>query len=243
MFKNKKAVFFDMDGTLIDSVGIWNDVDARLLSKLGARELPSEEIQSQRDQLLRLYSKAENPYLEYCRVLGTKYSADGAAIKPQEILQLRYEIAHDYLKHVVDYKKDAEKLLARLKDMGLTLVIATTTRKKNMDIYRRENKNIMEKGALDTFFSAIYTREDAKEIKPNPEIYVRIMEELHLKPQDCIIVEDSLIGVEAAGNAGIEVIAVYDKYSAHEWEEICRRADYSFEEFCHVLAALDAEEQ
>ena len=56
MFQNKKAVIFDMDGTLIDSVGIWNQVDMEILSRYGsnvAAELTEKQVQQQRDELLR----------------------------------------------------------------------------------------------------------------------------------------------------------------------------------------------
>ncbi len=53
MFTGKKVIIFDMDGTLIDSVGIWNQVDQELIAKLGCTEsLEEKEIQKQRDVLL-----------------------------------------------------------------------------------------------------------------------------------------------------------------------------------------------
>lgn len=235
MFKNKKVILFDMDGTLIDSVGIWNEVDSNLILHLGGEKLPDEEIQIQRDTLLRKFSKCPNPYEEYCGTLGKKY---GSLLAPAEIVKLRYNIAQKFLVESIDYKLDAEKLLKLLKNLGYTLVIATTTKRSNMDIYRTKNKNILEKAPLDNYFSLIYTREDAKEIKPNPEIYHKIMSELNVTPEECLIFEDSLIGVEAGNNAGIEVVAIYDKYSASETKEIKEKADYYFDNFAQVIAIL-----
>lgn len=235
MFEKKKVILFDMDGTLIDSVGIWNEVDSTLILQLGGKKLPEEEIQIQRDTLLRKFSKCPNPYEEYCGTLGKKY---GSPLAPAEIVKLRYNIAQRFLVEAVDYKPDAEKLLKLLKEAGYTLVIATTTKRGNMDIYRTKNKNILEKAPLDDYFSLIYTREDVKEIKPNPEIYHRIMGELGVTPEECLIFEDSLIGVEAGNNAGIQVAAVYDRYSAGETKEIKERADYYFDNFAQVIALL-----
>ena len=65
MFKGKKVIIFDMDGTLIDSVGVWNKVDMELIKELGClEELNEIEIQQQRDNKLREFSKSENPYIE-----------------------------------------------------------------------------------------------------------------------------------------------------------------------------------
>ena len=61
MFKNKKIVIFDMDGTLIDSMGIWNEVDRRLIKQLGGDDtISEEEIQEQRDSNLRKFNQKSN---------------------------------------------------------------------------------------------------------------------------------------------------------------------------------------
>ena len=238
MLQGKRLVLFDMDGTLIDSVGMWNKVDRALLRELGAPDAEAVDIQYRRDTLLRRFSKAANPYQEYCRFLGETYHSP---LEADAIMEKRYAIAADYLVNQVDYKPDAEKLLRRLKAMGIPLGIASTTKRSNMDIYRTRNRNLLAKAPLDDYFSFIYTREDAKEIKPHPEIYHRILGEQHLSPADCLIFEDSLIGVEAANSAGIEVAVLYDRYSDGEREEIRRRADYLFDSFADVLEAINKE--
>lgn len=235
MLQGKNIAIFDVDGTLIDSVGVWNEVDKKLIKTIGNVDISADEAQKERDYMLRMFSKAENPYVEYCNYLKEKYHS---LLRVQEIHSLRYAIAGDYLTNVIDYKESAEKVLQALKDKGFTLIIATTTKKSNMDIYRTKNKNIMAKARLDDYFSLIYTREDAKEIKPNPEIYLRVMAELKASADACIIFEDSLIGIEAAKKAGIESVAVYDKYSDHEREKINALADYKITDYKELLAVI-----
>ena len=154
----------------------------------------------------------------------------------------RYDIAQYYLKNEIDYKKDAPELLKLLKEKGYTLIIASTTRRKNMDIYCNENVNIQNKANITNYFSKVYTREDVKEIKPNPEIYNRILDELGVNKEQCLVFEDSLIGVEAANNAGIEVVAMYDKYSDLEKAEIEKKATYYLNNYNEVIQILLKEE-
>ena len=228
MFENKKIVIFDMDGTLIDSVGMWNQVDQRLICALGGNALSTAELQEQRDRILRKFNKEVNPYWEYCNYMCEKYHATFSADK---IFELRYKVAADFLVNTIDYKTGADRVVKKLKDAGLTLIIASTTRKANMDIYRTQNKNIMQKANLDHYFTKIFTKEDAKKIKPDPEIHFRILRELHVSPEECIIFEDSLVGMEAAQNADIDAAVIYDRYSDSEREQINRIADYRFDNY------------
>ena len=236
MFRGKKVIIFDMDGTLIDSVGVWNKVDMELIKEFGClEELNEIEIQQQRDNKLREFSKSENPYIEYCQFLSSKYSS---RLTGEETLKKRFDIAQNYLKNEIDYKDDVPELLKLLKEKNYTLVIASTTRRKNMDIYCNENNNIIHKANIKDYFSIVYTREDAKEIKPNPEIYLRIVNELKVRKDECLIFEDSLIGIDAANNAGIESVAMYDKYSDMERDEIEKKATYSFNNYREVIQNL-----
>lgn len=236
MFKGKKVIIFDMDGTLIDSVGVWNKTDMELIKKLGGpNELNEFEVQQQRDNKLREFSKSENPYIDYCQFLNTKYDNN---LTGEETLKLRYDIAQDYLKNEIDYKENVPEFLKALKSKNYTLVIASTTRRNNMNIYCNENKNIINKANIKDYFTIVYTREDAKEIKPNPEVYLKVVNELNVNKEECLIFEDSLIGIEAATNAGIDVVAVYDKYSDMERDEINKKATYNVNNYNEAIQIL-----
>lgn len=238
MLENKKVIIFDMDGTLIDSIGIWNDIDEQLIKTIGNGKIDDVDIGIQRDRKLEEYSKTQDAYLEYCGFLKDKYNSN----KPkEEIKTLRYEIADNYLRNVVDYKQDAENVIKYLKEKGFVLVIASTTNDHTIEHYKKDNKNIITKANLEDFFSIIYSKGAVKELKPNPEVHYKILNELKVKPEECLIVEDSLIGVQAANNANIDVAVMYDKYSDGNRNEINKLSQYQFDNFKQMLNYIKKE--
>ena len=110
-----------------------------------------------------------------------------------------------------------------------------------MDLYRTQNKNMMYTAKIDDYFSLIFTREDVREMKPNPEIFLKVVAELKVRKEEVLIFEDSLVGMEAAKNAQIEVVAVYDTYSDEDRKEISQLADYQIRDFFEVVEILKKE--
>ena len=139
--------------------------------------------------------------------------------------RLRYEIADRYLKEKVDYKPHADRFIKLLKSKGYHLAIATTTKRRNMDIYRTVNTNIISKANIDDYFEVVYTREDATKIKPDPQIYLKVMDDFGVTNDQCLVFEDSLIGIQAAVAAGMDSIVIHDPYSEQDKDRLMALAD------------------
>ena len=147
----------------------------------------------------------------------------------------RKEITEEFIIKDIDYKKDADNVLKILRKKGYILVLATITSKKLINQYTTENENLKNKAKIDEIFDLILTTDDVKAKKPNPEVYLKVLEKLRVSPDECIVVEDSIEGVTAAKNANIEVINIVDKYSKENQDKIDEISDYKFYDFSEFL--------
>lgn len=231
MFNDKKIIIFDLDGTLIDSIDIWNQVDVELVKKISGKNIEFSEIESLRDNIMMNCKPNEDKYLKYFEGLKIKYNTN---LTPKEISKLNDEIASKLLETVIEYKKGAAELIKKLKP-NFKLIIATTSPKYMVDIYKNKNKNIINKADIKKYFDGIYTKESVKSLKPDPEIYLKILNDYKISPEECLVFEDSIEGIRASKTAGINVVAVYDKYSNKYREIINKESDYQINTFADLL--------
>ena len=227
---NLDLVIFDLDGTLIDSNGINNNLDVELVQSFGEKKSP-EEIISERDNILKT-NNIGDIYLNYCEYLKTKYNSN---LSKEEILQFRRNLSKKFSKDV-KYKPDADVFIKYLKSQNIKIALATVSRRETIDIYINENEHMKNKCNLQEYFDFIITKDDVILKKPNPEVYNKIIEKFKIKDlSKCVVIEDSLTGVLAAKRANLDVIAIYDKYSDKNREKINELADYNVENFKELI--------
>lgn len=233
--KSKKYIIFDLDGTLIDSVDVWNKTDQTIIKRFTGKSLELKQIQNDREEFL-----ANNPgkdsYLGYIRDMIDKYNINMGL---SDMIDIRREISTSLLIDTVDFKEGAVELIKLLKSKGYKLILATGTTKVQIDLYSNKNINMSSKLKLIEFFDPILTSEDVINNKPHPEIYLKAMNYYDALPEECVAIEDSLVGVKASTNAGIDTIAVYDYHSQDDYEKIQSIADYYINDLSELLNVVE----
>lgn len=228
--ENLDLVIFDLDGTLIDSNGVNNQLDVELARSLGENK-SEEEILKERDNIFKINNTGDI-YLNYCEYLKTKYKSN---LSKEEILQFRRNLSKKVSKHI-KYKPEADLMIKYLKSQNIKIALGTVSRRETIDIYINENEHIRNKCNIKEYFDFIITKDDVVLKKPNPEVYNKILEKFNIKDlTKCVVIEDSLTGILAAKNANLNVIAIYDKYADKDRDKINELADCKVANFKELL--------
>ena len=236
---DKKYFIFDIDGTLVDSMSMWNLVDQIAIFNLTGREVSEEEIKTFRDSVLYHISNISGDI--YTLFYASVIEQYGLGVTVEEYQNLRHDNADMLSVNAVDFKPGAGEFLQILKKLGKKIGIATTTTKPQLELYSERNKNMPQKANLNKIADAIVACEDVTLKKPHPEAYLKVVEKLGAKPHECIVFEDSINGVIAAKEAGLEVCAVYDKTAAAEQDLINKVVDFKIDSFDELIKVLGLE--
>ena len=186
----KKAIIFDMDGLMIDSERVTYNEYVKKLQTLGYDDF-TEEIYKQ-----CLGKNKEG----ICQVFFDQYGNDFPMI---EVWDDVHDWIDESLRKYVPKKKGLDKLLKYLKENHYKIALASSSSERLID------KALTTSGIID-YFDLITSGNSFKQSKPHPEIYLYVIEKLHITKKEALIIEDSTPGIQVAINAGIDVIAVKD---------------------------------
>ncbi|MEU7897783.1 HAD family phosphatase [Nonomuraea sp. NPDC049152] len=180
-----RPVIFDLDGVLVDSEPVWEEVRRAFVADHGGTWLP--ETQS------RLMGMSTGEWAAYLAELGVRLPPDEIAAGVVAQMAERY-------RHGVPLMPGAKEAVARLAEHR-PLGLASSSPRALIDV-------VLDATGLGAFFTATVSTEEVAHGKPAPDGYLEAARRMGVEPGDCVAVEDSSNGLRSAAAAGMRVIAV-----------------------------------
>lgn len=212
------AVIFDMDGTLIDSTGIWHEIDKDFFTKRNM-ELPSD-------------------YAQHIVHLGLTqaavYTKETYHLKEsiQDIIKEWHDMSIDMYKYRVQLKEGALELLQLFKANNIKMAIATAN---DETLYLP----CIQRLGIGDYFDEVADVNSAKEGKQSAKIYLDLADKLGSKPENVLVLEDMPTCIKTAFKNGFLTVAVYDDASKTYSEEKKSNSILFINNFYELLEKLN----
>ena len=214
MIENYKAALFDLDGTLIDSMWMWHEIDELYLKKFNL-EVPDD-----------LASSIEGMGFSETAVYFKKRFKLNQTI--EQIKSCWNEMAFDIYCNKVPLKNGVIEFLEFLKEKGIKCAIGTSN---SIDLAKAVIKSL----GIDKYFDSLVTACMVNASKPKPDIYLAAARDLNVDNDKCIVFEDIPQGIISGHSAGMTTVAVEDDYSLDLTEKKKELADYYIKDYYEFM--------
>ncbi|POO85250.1 HAD family phosphatase [Clostridium sp. 3-3] len=204
MLENIKGAIFDLDGTLVDSMWVWSKIDIDYLKSKG-HALP-ENLNSEICHLS--FTQTANYFKE-------RFSLSDSI---DTILKDWNNMAYNHYSENVKLKDGVKEFLDKLKQNNIKIALATSNSVPLLEACLKNN------GIYD-YFDSITTTDEVSNGKNCPDVYLLAAKKLNVNPKNCIVFEDILPAIKGAKAADMTVIAVSDKHSLNDLDEIINHSD------------------
>ncbi|MGM0581116.1 MAG: HAD family hydrolase [Bacteroidota bacterium] len=195
IFSNKKAIIFDMDGVIIDNISYHIEALKQFLKQFG-KEVTNEEFQNHYNG--RTIQEV---------ILGLKPDADHTEV--MLLAEEKEKIYRDLYSADLAPTDGLMEFLPLAKKAGLKMAVATSAITANAD-FTLDGLNIRN------YFDAVIDSTMVTKGKPDPQIYLKAAEQLNISPENCVVLEDALAGIESAKRAGMDVIGLFTSLKKEE---------------------------
>ena len=204
------AVLFDLDGTLVDSMWMWKEIDIEYLGRFGYSCPPDLQ------KIIEGMSFSETA--EYFK---SRFQIPDSI---EEIKQAWIQMSIEKYRNEVPLKPGVMRLLQYLERTGKKAGIATSNGRDMVDA-------VLESLQIRPYFQVIATACEVAAGKPAPDIYLEVARRLGAEPSRCMVFEDVPAGILAGKRAGMTVCAVEDSFSAGMREEKMELADFYIDDY------------
>ncbi len=202
---DKQYAIFDMDGTLIDSMGIWRNLGREYLTAKGVTDCLDEILEE-----IRPMTMTESAALFVSR-FSLPESSDCVTEEMNQMMDTHYH-------KDIQLKAGVLSHLEQLRQRGVRMCVASATEERLMQV-------CLERLGVLSYFDFLISCESMGNSKREPDIYLESARRLKAAPEEIAVYEDALYAVQTAKKAGFYVIGVYDEEADHHWDEICNMAD------------------
>jgi HAD superfamily hydrolase (TIGR01509 family) len=192
---NLQAIIFDMDGLMVDTEKLYWEALTEVAASYNVKVIPEQT---------RIKMMGRMP-IESMRIFGEELMIP---VPPEDLLAQRELLMEAKLSNGVEPMKGLFEIIHRFHGR-LRLAVATSSARRFLDI-------VVDFLAIRNKFSVLQSSDGIAHGKPDPEIFLTAAAKLGVKPEDCIVLEDSVNGVLAGVNAGSYVIAVPSEYSLNQ---------------------------
>lgn len=217
MLENIKAAIFDMDGTIVDSMWVWDEIDNEYLNRHGL-EVPNT-------------LKDDIAHLNFHEVALYFKKAFNLPYEPSEIEMHWNEMALEAYTNKIKLKPGVKEFLEALRKKDIKIALATSNNKLLLETCLKANE-------IYDYFDSITLTSEVSRGKDFPDVYLLSADKLSVAPENCVVFEDLLPAVQGAKKAGMKVIGVYDEYSKDQHNSIKDIADKFIEDYCDLLSAV-----
>ena len=206
-----KAVLLDFNGVIINDESIHQELIADILI---SENLRPDESEFQTLCLGRSDRACLRDILgQRGRVVSDKY-LDNLIQKKTQAYQQKLESLDD-----LPIYPGIEEFLTQLQQQGIEIALVTGALRSEVEL-------VLQKSGIAKYFSVIVGGDDITQSKPEPEGYLLAVSQLNLRPSECLAIEDSYPGIEAAKKAGIPVVGIANTYPLHMLQ---RRANWTID--------------
>ena len=213
--------FFDLDGTLIDSNGVWKQVDRDFLAKRG---IPYTHA---------YYEGVAHTALPMAAEFTKKYCKLEESC--EEIIAEWMEMSRDMYSHV-PLKPGVRAFLKQCKAEGRRMAIITSSVPEHC-------YTALKKLDLEKYFENVTFAQQAGLHKKFPDVWLQAAEKNGVRPEDCTVFDDSLAACQGARLAKMRVVGVHDKFFNGDEREMRAFCDVYIESFEELLYPSDKSER
>lgn len=212
-----KGAIFDMDGTLLDSMPVWEHASERYLQNKGivVREKLSEILFSMSMRQGAAYVKENYGLEEDIETIVAGVNA----------------IVFEAYEKEVQPKAGVREFLENLKQAGILMVVATSTDRPMVEM-------ALKRTGLAPYFERIFTCTEVGAGKVRPDIFYAAAKFLGTQKEETWVFEDALYAMETAGKAGFKIVGIYDAASAKEQGQIRELADIYLQDWTKINMKL-----